>query len=153
MLIYIQLVFTAMCFYHLFNYCCPRPLLSVWQPTVCVLCTEEIGNSLRIFEFSPGDEESNLIIPLASRNTRLSFSSSSRAVDRRTPKAPVTRRRANAAHVSGRWRYGCKWAALFLALARDSIVACVSGFSFTNGWPMFIAWAATMEAISYKIFT
>lgn len=75
----------------------------------------------------------DMILPLASRRTRRSFSRSSREVDRRTPNAPVTKRLANAAHVSGRCRYGCNDKALFLALARESFVAWVNGFRRTNG--------------------
>lgn len=82
------------------------------------------------------------ILPLASLRTRLSISRSSRAVDSRTPSAPVTNRRARAAHVLGRSRYGCRKSELFLALAFDSAVALVSGFNLTNAWPEFNTCAA-----------
>lgn len=83
-----------------------------------------------------------MALPLASLRTRRSFSNSSLAVDNRTPSAPVTNRRANAAHVSGRCRYGCKNSALFLARALDSAVDCVNGFSLTNACPSFNTRAA-----------
>lgn len=73
------------------------------------------------------------------------ISNSALAVDKRTPSAPVTNLRANAAHVSGLALYGCKNNALFLALALDSTVACVNGFSLTNEWPSFNIRAAEIQ--------
>lgn len=110
----------------------PRLRLVAWRQAVFVLnLVKEIITFTwcvyNVFSFL-----SNL--PLASRKTRRSFSRSSVAVFKRTPSAPVTRRRARAAHVSGRWRYGCSELAHFLARARESAVASVSGFSTTNEW-------------------
>lgn len=71
--------------------------------------------------------------PFASLNTRRSLANSSGDVFSFTPNAPVTKRLANAAQVSGRCRYGCNELEHFLALDRDSAVASVNGFITTNG--------------------
>lgn len=86
--------------------------------------------------------------PLASRRTRRSFSRSSGAVFSRTPSAVVTSRRARAAHVSGRGRYGCSEEEHLRALVRDSTVASASGFSLTKVCPL----ASTSAAGKSNLF-
>lgn len=87
--------------------------------------------------------------PLASRSTRRSFSRSSGAVFSRTPSAVVTSRRARAAHVSGRGRYGCSEEEHLRALVRDSTVASASGFSLTKVCPLASTSAAGKGKVKF----
>ena len=59
-----------------------------------------------------------------------------------TPSADDTMRRAMAAHVSGRWRYGCSELAHLRAFDRDSAVASPSGFTRANERPVVSTSAA-----------
>lgn len=63
-----------------------------------------------------------------------SCSRSCLAVANFTPRAPVTNRLANAAHVSGRLLYGCKNSALRFAFVLLKAVASLRGRVLTNGW-------------------